>query len=276
MIVTNGRIVGGWIAPHGVVPDTPEPHMSQVPGTNAAMKTAAERMMALEPESIVLVAPHGFRAADTNTVSLCRKNSINLGTWYAWRNDEFTAPGDSDLARHILHSATATESPAIGLIYGGTSESSYPMDWSITAPMRYLQDAGYAGALVPITFSGLPLAQEWQFGRAIVDGVLKSGKRVGFIASSDLSHVHSADGPYGVDPIAPEYDATIRRAVESNDVRSLLSLDLDWVQRAAQDGLRSILIMGGAMEGLGYTPEVLAYEVLIYFGMLTAWFGLNT
>ena len=268
-----GVVAAGWIAPHGVVPDMPATELARVPATHAAMKLAAGNLVAVQPDSVVLVAPHGFRAADSNTVSLCRNNAIELSTWYPWRTDEMRVPGDADLGRLILESAAAADVSAVGLVYGATSEPVYPMDWSITSPMRYLQEAGYSGSLTPVTFSSLPLTSEWEFGRAIGGAIRASGKRVAVIASSDLSHVHSADGPYGYDPIAPLYDSTIERAVKENDLFALTNLNLDWVKKAAQDGLRSILIMGGAIEAAEFSPRVLAYEVFGYFGMLTAWLG---
>jgi MEMO1 family protein len=265
-------IVAGWVAPHGVVADMPAKNLALVPLTDAAMRAAAERIVSLAPDSVVLVTPHGFRAADANTVSFCRHNAVKLDVWYPWRADEMRVDSDIDLARQILESAHEHEVPAVGLIYGATSDPVYPMDWAITAPMRYLLDAGYQGTLVPVTFTDLPFENEWRFGTAIANAVSRSGKHVALIASSDLSHVHSPDGPYGYNPIAPEFDATIEHALRTDDVASLLRLDPDWVAEAAQDGLRSILILAGAIEGSGFTPDVLAYEVMVYFGMLTAIF----
>lgn len=243
--MAEGQIVAGWIAPHGVVPDMPEETLSKVPATNAAMRAAAEQVVAQKPDSVVLITPHGFRAANVHTVSLCHRNSINLSRWYPWRCDEMTVRSDLDLARSILQTAVEAELPSVGLIYGGTSDPVYPMDWAITAPMRYLLDAGYAGSLVPITFTNLPFIHEWQFGLVLAEAIGRSSKRVAIIASSDLSHVHTADGPYGFNPIASVFDSTIHRALGANDIASLMTLDPEWVNEAAQDGLRSILILGG-------------------------------
>jgi aromatic ring-opening dioxygenase LigB subunit len=140
--------------------------------------------------------------------------------------------------------------------------------------MLYLQNAGYRGALVPVTYTGfLEYDNEWRFGQAIARAAARSSKSLAVVASSDLSHVHNQDGPYGFDPISSEFDATIERAVRANDLRSLLTLDPAWVQKAAQDGLRSILILGGSIEGLNFVPADVAYEVRDYYGMVTATFS---
>ncbi|HZT96007.1 MAG TPA: class III extradiol dioxygenase subunit B-like domain-containing protein [Chloroflexota bacterium] len=266
----QGQLVSGWIAPHGVVPDMPDEQRQRVPQTDAAMRSAASRVVESNPDVVVLVTPHGFRAAGANTVSLCRHNQVQLSTWYAWRQDELSVESDPELAQLILDAAAELGVEAIGLIYGATSEPSYPMDWGITGPMQYLLQAGFEGSLLPVTFSGRALETEWQFGQVIASGVVRAGRRAALVASSDLSHVHSAKGPYGFKPIAAEFDSVIERAVRSGNLRSLLDLDLNWAKEAAQDGLRSIVILGGAVEELNFESEVLAYEVDVYYGMLTA------
>lgn len=297
-----GTVVAGWIAPHGVVPDLPTEKLEtipaevppgagswpaefvnqirkaftsghQAPETDAAMRAAAERLAREAPDTVVLVTPHGCVAQTFNTVSLCRHNTVDLGIWYPWRSGRLSFSGDPELGAAILQAAAESDVPATGLVFGSVAGPTYPMDWAVAAPMRYLQDAGYQGALVPVTYTVyLELENEWRFGQAIARAVADSQKRVAVIASSDLSHVHSADGPYGFDPICSEFDATIERAVRANDLRSLASLDLAWAQKAAQDGLRSILILGGAIEGLGFEPTDIANEVRDYYGMVTATF----
>ncbi len=266
----KGSIVAGWIAPHGVVPDMPEDQRARVPATDAAMRTAARRVVAQNPDAVILVTPHGFRSPDINTVSLCRQNAVRLETWYPWATGDLEFESDVDLANLILGSAHEHSVPTAGFIYGATSAGIYPMDWGITGPMRYLLEAGYTGPLVPVTFSALSLNNEWLFGRAIAKAVVSAGKSVAIVASSDLSHVHSEAGPYGYKPIGREFDGKVVQAVRDGDLQSLLSLDVEWVKDAAQDGLRSILTLGGALEDVEGRIEFLAYEVDVYYGMLTA------
>lgn|GEM_PF-6139742 len=269
-VMPEGSIVGGWIAPHGVVSDMPEERLRLVPETDRAMRLAAREIVRRDPEAVILIAPHGFRAADANTVSLCYRNACELRTWYPWRSDEMVVPGDPELGQAILTEAAVSDIPALGLIYGATSEPVYPMDWSITAPLSYLLNAGYTGSLIPVTFSQLPFRQEWRFGEALARAIGTSGHRIAVVASSDLSHVHSAEGPYGQKPIAAHFDRFIEETVRSGNLERLLGADPAWVDEAAQDGLRSIAILGGALQSTRLRLEVLAYEVLVYFGMLTA------
>jgi aromatic ring-opening dioxygenase LigB subunit len=266
----DAGVVAGWIAPHGVVPDMPEERLRKAANTDTAMREAAERFVAQRPDTVIMTTPHGFRSPTVHTVSLCKRYFADLRTWYPWNDNKMAIEGDSGLAEVILDECRRAGHPAHGAIYGATSEPVYPMDWSLTSPLVYLQAAGYKGPIVAVTFTGGEFNQEWQFGQFLGKACASSGRRVGIIASSDLSHVHSDEGPYGNDPVATEFDRVIREAVESDDFASLRNLDPAWVQRAAQDGLRSILILGGAIEHRGLRPEVLAYDVLVYFGMLTA------
>jgi aromatic ring-opening dioxygenase LigB subunit len=86
------------------------------------------------------------------------------------------------------------------------------------------------------------------------------------IASADHGHAHDADGPYGFDPAAAEYDRRFRELVASGDFRPLAELVAD----AKADSLWQLLVLQGATGGRG--GELLAYAAPTYYGMAVAVF----
>ena len=52
------------------------------------------------------------------------------------------------------------------------------------------------------------------------------------------------------------------------DIKGILNLDLDFVEAAGECGLRSILILLGALDGLNWKPEILSYEAPFGVGYL--------
>jgi aromatic ring-opening dioxygenase LigB subunit len=108
-------------------------------------------------------------------------------------------------------------------------------------------------------------------GRALADAVARSGKRVAFVASADHGHAHSADGPYGFDEAAAEYDELVAQAVDGNRLANLRGLDPALVERAAADSWWQLLMLHGAL-GDGWSSELLSYEAPTYYGMLCAAF----
>jgi len=94
-------------------------------------------------------------------------------------------------------------------------------------------------------------------------------KRVALIASADHGHAHDAEGPYGFDPAAKEYDDRIVDLVREDRLGELLGLDAAFVEAAKADSFWQMLMLHGAL-GDRWQGEFLSYEAPTYFGMLCA------
>ena len=78
--------------------------------------------------------------------------------------------------------------------------------------------------------------------------------------------------PAGYDPLGQVFDQKLVDALRAYDREAVLNLDRDLVARAGECGLRSIVILLGALEGLQVTPKVLSYEGPFGVGYLVASF----
>ena len=92
-------------------------------------------------------------------------------------------------------------------------------------------------------------------------------KRVALIASADHGHAHNADGPYGFDPAAAEYDALLQEILASERLDFLPLAAL--VEAGKADSLWQLLVLQGAV-GETARADVLAYAAPTYYGMLVA------
>jgi aromatic ring-opening dioxygenase LigB subunit len=97
---------------------------------------------------------------------------------------------------------------------------------------------------------------------------------VALIASADHGHAHDADGPYGFDPAAAEYDARIVELVQQNRLADLIDLPPAFVDLAKADSWWQLLMLHGAL-GEGWSGDFLSYEASTYFGMLCAAYAPN-
>ncbi len=91
--------------------------------------------------------------------------------------------------------------------------------------------------------------------------------RVALIASADHGHAHDADGPYGFDPAAAEYDALLQEILASDRLDFLPLAAL--VEAGKADSLWQLLVLQGAV-GEEARADVLAYAAPTYYGMLVA------
>jgi aromatic ring-opening dioxygenase LigB subunit len=150
------------------------------------------------------------------------------------------------------------------------------MDWGVLIPLWVMggRDDPPVPAVVVSPARDRPLEEHVRAGRALARAAEESGKRVALIASADHGHAHDADGPYGFDPAAAEFDAQIVELVKSNRLEGLLDLDPAFVDAAKADSWWQLVMLHGALDD-GWRVEFLSYEASTYFGMLCAAYAPN-
>jgi AmmeMemoRadiSam system protein B len=112
----------------------------------------------------------------------------------------------------------------------------------------------------------------YELGQTIGAKLTHDSKRYAIVASGDLSHVLKSDGPYGYYPSGPVLDDIIVRAVRKRDAQALLNIDPGVLEQGAECGLRSILFLLGALEGINAAAQVLSYEGPFGVGYMVATF----
>ena len=86
--------------------------------------------------------------------------------------------------------------------------------------------------------------------------------RVVFIASGDLSHKLLHEGPYGFTKEGPEFDKQVTEAMTNADFLAFLNFDPSFCEAAAECGLKSFIIMAGALMERLLTPNYCHMKVL--------------
>lgn len=265
-------LIHASIAPHAgdLIPETVS-DLNMVSQTRRAMYAMGEHLQALSPEVLILANPHGFRVQDAMSIAITERA---VGDWYGKLKLEFEM--DPVLANSIAEQAEEAHVPVVRYIYGasGGPDCYIPLDW---------------GAIIPLYFMGhrftpkpklvhlspmrlLPYATHYEFGRAIGRVIKGSETRIAFIASADQGHAHSADGPYGFDPAAAQYDAWMQEVIRSGTLDVLLTADPELVENGKPDSLWPTLILAGVLKENPMAARLLSYEVDVYFGILCAEF----
>lgn len=271
----NGLIFGG-IAPHGssIIEELSGEELHMFSPIRAGMVELGNRVKKYNPDTIVILTPHGLKLKGYNAVyisSYCGGSlTENGGTISA----QFKC--DVPLAQAILIRAVSQGIPCIGANYGtSTGESSnLPADWGVLIPMWYMgaRDDVKPEIVVIGPTRDIPLEQLVSLGRVIAMSAEESGKKVALIASADQAHAHDPNGIYGFDSAAEEYDKQVVSIIKENRLQELLSMDADFIERAKPDSLWQMLILYGALTVVPMKSDFISYQVPTYFGMLTASF----
>lgn len=265
-------IVFGCVVPHPplLIPDIGHGQERTISATIRALEKLAGELGQADPETLVLVSPHGATIYKAMGVATCPSSRGNLTVWGS-REPEYVFDNDLELVK-----ALQEEAKTAGIPLQSIGERRYDLDHGVLVPMHFLIKGASGLPLVPLTFSMLPLSAHFSFGQAIRRAAEHVGRRVAFIASGDLSHRLIPGAPAGYDPAGKKFDRKLAEALSRLDSHEILELAPELIERAGECGLRSIVVLLGALDGLKVTPEVLSYEGPFGVGYLVAGFRVES
>lgn len=270
-------LVIACITPHGseVIPELAGTNLTRTAATREAMEEVSRRMQEAQPDTVVVITPHGVRVAGAVCIMTTERATGVLEEEGGQGRVSVDMVVDTALGDRIARKASGEYSlPVATAIYGASSgDGCYtPLDWGAVVPLWFLGARWPTPpAVLSITPSrALSLRQLYNFGAALAGACEESGRRVALVASADWGHAHSAVGPYGYDPASAEFDAMVVDVIKAGALDRLLEADLDFAERAKVDGLWQCVMLAGALQGGQWHGELLSYEAPSYFGMLVA------
>ncbi|NLY54593.1 MAG: AmmeMemoRadiSam system protein A [Firmicutes bacterium] len=271
----NAGIIGGWYSPHPpiIIPAVGQGEEKEAQATIEAMQQAAAAMVDLKPETIILIGSHGPIFSDSFSLEVGPNLSGSFASFGA-AGECITVTCDQSLLTAVLSVAEQKQLPLAGLTDRLKRRMNLPLslDHGALVPLWYLRQAG-SGDLPPlviINVAGLPLEEHYALGVAIQAAVQEQGKRVGIIASGDLSHRLSPVAPAGYHPEAHLFDEAVTEIFASQSPWDLARLE-ELGQVAGECGLRPLVVFLGCFEGLAGESKVLSYEAPWGVGYLVAW-----
>ncbi len=258
-------IVYACLVPHPpiMVPEIGGGREVEVSSSLRALGQVAEDMSVHKPQTVFIISPHGALHYNAMGIATGTRSRGTLRHWGA--KVDYSFNNDLKAVQAIQREAEAADIPLLSI-----SEGTYDLDHGVMVPVFFLASAIQGLPLVPLSFSWLPIQTHYLFGKCLQRAAQLTGRRVAFIASADLSHRLREDGPYGFSPAGAVFDQKIKDAIQSWDKDAVLNLDPELVESAGECGLRSIVVLMGALEGLKVKPRVLSYEGPFGVGYLTA------
>jgi AmmeMemoRadiSam system protein A/AmmeMemoRadiSam system protein B len=219
-----------------------------------ACREVARRIAALRPDTIVLTSPHSVMYADYFHISPGETAHGDFSQ-FGFKQVKMSVRYDDDFVKLLSDKADEAEIDA-----GTMGQRSAVLDHGTMIPLSFV-DKEYADyRLVRIGLSGLPPLTHYRFGQLISRTAEELNRNVVFLASGDLSHKLADDGPYGFAAEGPQFDEQVTEAMAKGDFLRFLTFDADFCENAAECGLRSFMIMAGALDRKAVQAQLLSYE----------------
>ncbi len=244
------------IVPHPplIVPAVGRGEESKIKSTVEAYDKAARMVAQEKPDTVIVASPHSIMYGDYIHISPGKGAEGSFG--------RFGAPGVSFNKEYDdeLVSKLCEEAEKAGINAGTMGERDSTLDHGTLVPLYFL-DKYYSGyKLVRLAISGLPLIEHYRFGQCVGRALEALGRKAVFIASGDLSHKLTSDGPYGYAREGPEFDKQVTDAMKTADFLRMMEFEESFTEAAAECGLRAFVEMAGVLDGKSLETEFMSYE----------------
>lgn len=254
------------ITPHPpiIIPTIGRSSLNLCRKTVNAMKSAGEKFRAVRADTAVIISPHGPVQYDKFIINYSPTLRGDMGQFGDERR--FVFENDRELVDEIVLNLRKKRIPA-GLA------RELELDHGILVPLHYLmneKDVSYNPKIIHMSFSMLPLDFHFRFGEAMGEVLQASPKIISLIASGDLSHRVTPDAPAGYSPQGRMFDRRIQELIRQKNIKEILNFDPRFIEEAGECGLRSIVMMLGAISKLRWDVKSLSYEAPFGVGYMVA------
>lgn len=249
-----------------LVPSVGKDALEHLKGSSAAMRHLAEDLYLSRLDTLIILSSH--------SVQFDAAFSMNVHDEYAADLSEF---GDLSAPRTFRPDLGLVDAIQRSLRRGGvplTLNSNRTLDHGTSVPLLLLSERLPSVRVIPMSYSGLGAKEHFTFGRSLKEVVMHSPRRIGVIASGDLSHCLSSDAPAGYRREGAVFDELIRQAVQDASSAKLLSASPELVASASECAYRPLLMLLGAIDRVNVRPEILSYEAPFGVGYMVAEFHL--
>ena len=249
-------VLAAYMVPHPpmIIPEIGRGSERQIDATRDAYVRVAEEIAELEPDSIIISSPHATMYADYFHISPGIRAEGSFAQFHA-PQVRFHETYDASLVQTIEELAKKEHFPA-----GTLGQREKNLDHGTMVPLYFIRQRYNDFRLIRVGLSGLSLEEHYKLGQIIQSAVEKTGRRVVYIASGDLSHKLQSYGPYGFAVEGPQYDARIMDVCGSASFGKLFDFDEAFCERAAECGHRSFVIMAGTLDGQAVDAERWSHE----------------
>ena len=249
-------ITAAYMVPHPplIVPAVGRGGENDIAETTASYERVGREIAKIAPDTIVIISPHSIMYGDYFHISPGEGAVGNFARFGA-PQVSFSETYDKEFVIVLQSRLYADDFP------GGTlGERDKELDHGTMVPLYFIRKYYKGGKIIRIGLSGLSLSDHYKLGIYIKQVAEDLGRNTVIVASGDLSHKLQEHGPYGFDPAGPVYDEKIMEAAAAADFGGMMEFDEKLLDKAAECGHRSFVIMSGAFDGVDVKAEALSHQ----------------
>lgn len=254
------------ITPHPpiIIPNIGGAELSKVKKTIEAMESLRKIFEKKEVETLLLVSPHAPINLHQPTFLESKYFEGNFSMFGDF-STQLSFEGDLEFLEKIKEEFQKAK------IDFKTEKSEF-LDHGALVPLFYLSK-NKKTKIIPFSYSMLEPKINFEYGKILARAIKNSSKKIGFVASGDLSHRLTYDAPAGYSPLGEKFDRKLIECLKNKNINDILNMSPEFTEEAGECGLRSIAILLGLLSEfqiLNLKFQILSYEGPFGVGYLVA------
>jgi len=257
-----------FFVPHPpiIIPEIGKGEEKTIQSTIDSYQKIAEKISQIKPKTIIIISPHAESYYDYLRVSNGEKAIGDFANFQASKV-KFEVQYDQDFINNILDLTKSLSFPLTD-VFKRTDK----LDHGTMIPLYFINQKYTDYKIVRFSLSGLSLETHYQFGKLLDVIINETDEDYVVVASGDLSHKLKKDGPYGLSKEGLDFDKRFLEILQENHLEQLKNFDNKFLEKAAECGLRSMIILSGILSNYNYYTNVLSYEAPFGVGYCIAEF----
>ena len=246
-------INSAYILPHSplLIPPIGKENLSILENTQKAILQAAQLIKDDNPDTILILTPHGIHSNDTLVLNAAPNYHLNFKDFGDFViNNQFKS--DLKLSKSIYNALNQGDNIQV------TTEPS--LDHGSGVPLYYIANTDIAPRITPLHTSNQDLKHHYNLGKSLKEVILKDEKKITIIASGELSHKHSENSSLGYSKKAKKFDQKIIDSILNKDTKRIIDINNEVLDDIEECGLRAIAMLLGIMDKYNYSAKLISYE----------------
>jgi aromatic ring-opening dioxygenase LigB subunit len=255
------------LTPHPaiLIPTVGKDNVMKLAKTKKAMEDLAKKFDEAQIETLIIISSHAKMHLDAFSILFSPKYFTDFKEFGDLKTRLEYAP-DYELTEQIRHTATDR---GLRLTLSDGSD----LDWSFAVPLYFLAGTRKI-KIIPFLHSFSELKDHFDMGQIIKRVIAQTNKRVGVIASGNLSHRSSEKSPAGMSLRGKEFNDKLKELIETKNTAGTLLLDNTLIKEARECIISPLAVLMGVLDKTNYDPEIYSYEAPLGIGHMVCNFKL--
>lgn len=246
------------------VPEIGKANTDKVSQTISAYARIKQELYASQPETVVIISAHTANVDDAFSINQQKELTLTLKK-FGDLKERFKLKNNIALGYRIRESLESNTQMIL------TSDDELDYASAITL-LHLLENNRNVEVVVVGAAPGLSSKEHFDFGQKIIKQIDNNSTRIALLATADLSHAKETTEPI---PDFLKFDQKALAFIEKKNIKDLVSLDEEADNYQAGPGLKSIMVLLGALHSKNYQTELVSYENVVGIGYPSLLMHLN-